>query len=107
MTHKNQLNSSHKSTPDVILSKVIKLGFPVAIQSALVAILSLADVLMVSDFGQEATASVGIASKWHFIATMIIAGMASANGILVAQYWGKNDRRSAKNDHHTSNALRN
>ena len=98
MTIKNQLNSSHKSTPDVMfmLSKVAKLGFPVAIQSALVAILSLADVLMVSDFGKEATASVGIASKWHFIATMIIAGMASANGILVAQYWGKNDRSSAK-----------
>jgi putative MATE family efflux protein len=51
---------------------------------------------MVSDFGQEATASVGIASKWHFVAIMIMAGMASANGILVAQYWGKNDRVSAK-----------
>ena len=96
MTIKNYLKANNKSTPDLMLSKVVKLGFPVAIQSALVAILSLADVLMVSDFGKEATASVGIASKWHFVAIMIMAGMASANGVLVAQYWGKNDRRSAK-----------
>ncbi len=93
---KNHLKRNHKARADGLLTKIMMLGFPVAIQSALVAILSLADVLMVSNFGQQATAAVGIASKWHFIATMIIAGMASANGILVAQYWGKNDRRSAK-----------
>jgi len=96
MTIKNYLKSNHKSSSDLMLSKVVKLGLPVSIQSAMVAILALADVLMVSDFGQEATASVGIASKWHFVAIMIMAGMASANGVLVAQYWGKKDRRSAK-----------
>ena len=93
---KKYLKTSHKATLELKLSKIMKLGFPVAIQSALVAILSLADVLMVSDFGKEATASVGIASKWHFVATMIIAGMASANGVLVAQYWGKGNRSAAK-----------
>ncbi|OEE72723.1 MATE family efflux transporter [Vibrio genomosp. F6] len=96
MTFKNYPKTLNKATPDGMLSKVIKLGFPVAIQSALVAILALADVLMVSDFGKEATASVGIASKWHFVAIMIMAGMASANGVLVAQYWGRNDRITAK-----------
>jgi putative MATE family efflux protein len=79
-----------------MLLKVGKLAFPVAIQSALVAVLALADLLMVSDFGMAATAAVGIASKWHFVAIMIMAGLSSANGVLVAQYWGKNDRRSAK-----------
>ncbi|ALM73274.1 multidrug transporter MatE [Vibrio vulnificus] len=85
-----------KTLPEGLLKTITKLGFPVAIQSALVAILALADVLMVSDFGKEATAAVGIASKWHFIAIMIMAGLASANGTLVAQYWGKDDARSAK-----------
>lgn len=79
-----------------LLSRVTKLALPVAIQSALVAILALADVLMVSDFGQEATAAVGIASKWHFVAIMIMAGLSTANGILVSQYWGRNDAVSAK-----------
>nr|WP_211091970.1 MATE family efflux transporter [Vibrio agarilyticus] len=79
-----------------MLATIAKLGFPIAVQSALVAVLSLADVLMVSDFGKEATAAVGIASKWHFVAIMIMAGLASANGTLVAQYWGRGDTRSAK-----------
>lgn len=96
MSIKSYMNLSGKSTYGIMLYKLANLGFPVALQSALVAVLSLADVLMVSDFGQEATASVGIASKWHFVAIMIMAGMASANGVLVAQYWGKNDHCSAK-----------
>ncbi|MFA0087366.1 MATE family efflux transporter [Vibrio sp. 10N.261.51.F12] len=94
-THPHPM-SSKNATQNQMLSTVVKLGFPVAIQSALVAILAMADVLMVSDFGHEATAAVGIASKWHFVAIMIMAGMASANGVLVAQYWGRNDKRSAK-----------
>ncbi|WP_234496839.1 MATE family efflux transporter [Vibrio maritimus] len=96
MTTQHHLKSSNGVAQSQLLSAVVKLGFPVAIQSALVAILALADVLMVSDFGKEATAAVGIASKWHFVAIMIMAGMASANGVLVAQYWGCSDKRSAK-----------
>ncbi|WP_390902898.1 MATE family efflux transporter [Vibrio qingdaonensis] len=96
MTTRTHSMSSKNATQNQMLATVVKLGFPVAIQSALVAILAMADVLMVSDFGHEATAAVGIASKWHFVAIMIMAGMASANGVLVAQYWGRNDKRSAK-----------
>ncbi|MGF1687318.1 MATE family efflux transporter [Photobacterium japonica] len=88
--------NTQTALPIGLFSRVAKLAFPVAIQSALVAILALADVLMVSDFGQAATASVGIASKWHFVAIMIMAGLASANGVLVSQYWGKNDKVHAK-----------
>ncbi|WP_407702409.1 MATE family efflux transporter [Vibrio algarum] len=79
-----------------LFKRIIKLALPVAIQSALVSILALADVLMVSDFGKEATASVGIASKWHFVAIMIMVGLSVSNGVLVSQYWGKGDRNSAK-----------
>ncbi|MBW3698100.1 MATE family efflux transporter [Vibrio sp. T187] len=96
MAVKPRSNLSKKVSSEHILSKIIKLGLPVALQSALVAILALADVLMVSDFGMEATAAVGIASKWHFVAIMIMAGLAAANGTLVAQYWGKRDPKSAK-----------
>ncbi|WP_155760071.1 MATE family efflux transporter [Vibrio natriegens] len=90
MLYKLNLNKNIK------LIEVIRLAFPVALQSALVAVLALADVLMVSDFGQEATAAVGIASKWHFVAIMVMAGLATANGTLVAQYWGKEDKAKAK-----------
>jgi len=79
-----------------LLSQTVRIGLPVAIQSALVAILSLADVLMVSNFGTEATAAVGLASKWHFVAIMLMAGLSTASGILIAQFWGKNAPTSAK-----------
>ena len=96
MTNNIGIKNSDNSLSSGLLKQIIRLGFPVAIQSALVAILALADVLMVSNFGKEATAAVGIASKWHFVAIMIMAGLASANGTLVAQYWGRDDAVSAK-----------
>ncbi|PJC87456.1 MATE family efflux transporter [Vibrio sp. HA2012] len=89
-------NFATKTAPTHLLSSVARLAFPVALQSALVAILALADVLMVSDFGKEATAAVGIASKWHFVAIMIMAGLTTSSGVLVSQYWGKEDKESAK-----------
>ncbi len=82
--------------PKSVLWNTFKLGFPVAVQSALVAILALADVLMVSSHGQAATAAVGLASKWHFVVTMIMAGLGNANGVLVAQYWGRRNVEKAK-----------
>ncbi|PAW08729.1 MATE family efflux transporter, partial [Vibrio sp. V1B] len=62
MTNNIGIKNSNNSLSSGLLKQIIRLGFPVAIQSALVAILALADVLMVSDFGKEATAAVGIAS---------------------------------------------
>ncbi|WP_027695482.1 MATE family efflux transporter [Vibrio litoralis] len=91
-----QTNPPTSYLPPKLFSRVVKLAFPVALQSALVAILALADVLMVSDFGQTATAAVGIASRWHFVAIMIMAALATATGTLVSQYWGRDDRETAK-----------
>ncbi|WP_105901101.1 MATE family efflux transporter [Vibrio gangliei] len=91
-----QTNQNSATLPQGLFSRVIKLAFPVALQSALVAILALADVLMVSDFGQTATAAVGIASRWHFVAIMIMAALGTATGTLVSQYWGRDDKDTAK-----------
>jgi putative MATE family efflux protein len=79
-----------------LLHNITQLALPVALQTALVACLSLADVLMVSGLGHSATAAVGAASKWHFVVIMIMAGLANANGSLVAQYWGKGNVAEAK-----------
>lgn len=91
-----QTNPPTSYLPPKLFSRVVKLAFPVALQSALVAILALADVLMVSDFGQTATAAVGIASRWHFVAIMIMAALATATGTLVSQYWGATIKKPPK-----------
>ncbi|MEZ9327641.1 MATE family efflux transporter [Vibrio breoganii] len=96
MSSQKQNVASVNSMPNGFFSKVARLAVPVALQSALVAMLQLADVLMVSDLGKEAPAAVGIATKWHFVIIMVSAGIATANGILVAQYWGRRDASSAK-----------
>ncbi len=87
-----------KSTnpPQSFTSNIFKLALPIALQSALVACLALADVLMVSGLGQEATAAVGAASRWHFVAFVVMSGLANAGGSLVAQYWGKGGKAEAK-----------
>ncbi|NWJ67661.1 MATE family efflux transporter, partial [Vibrio parahaemolyticus] len=56
MTNNTDIKNQTNPMSGDLLRQIIRLGFPVAIQSALVAILALADVLMVSDFGKEATA---------------------------------------------------
>ncbi|MGN1281162.1 MAG: MATE family efflux transporter [Succinivibrio sp.] len=79
-----------------IIKNILMVGLPVALQSALVALLSLTDVVMVSSFGLDCTAAVGLASKWHMLVIMIMAGIAQACGILIAQFYGKNDQQGAK-----------
>lgn len=81
------------------LKRVIQLAWPIALQSALVSLLSLADVMMVGRLGPEPMAAVGAATKWQFVAIMIMAGLATANGMMVAQFWGKHDITGAQRVH--------
>lgn len=53
MTNNTDIKNQTNPMSGDLLRQIIRLGFPVAIQSALVAILALADVLMVSDFGKK------------------------------------------------------
>lgn len=70
---------------------------PVDLQSMLVALLSSSEVVLVSTYRTEsAAAAVGLASKWHFLIIMIMSGISQAAGILIAQFAGKRDFKSAK-----------
>lgn len=60
------LKSSPSNINRVIVRNIVRVGLPVALQSMLVALLSLTDVVMVSSYGTESAAAVGLASKWHF-----------------------------------------
>ncbi len=90
------LKSSPSNINRVIVRNIVRVGLPVALQSMLVALLSLTDVVMVSSYGTESAAAVGLASKWHFLIIMIMSGISQAAGILIAQFSGKSDFKSAK-----------
>ncbi|MFY0664599.1 MAG: MATE family efflux transporter [Natronospirillum sp.] len=71
-----------------VLREVWGLALPVAVQSALVSALGMADVLMVSGLGAEAIAAVGLGSKINFVFILLMAALGTGCSILVAQYFG-------------------
>lgn len=74
-------NSSFRRT-------IFVLALPVALQSLLQAFLGMADVAMVSGLGGNAVAAVGLAAKLQFLLLVLMFGVASACGILIAHYKG-------------------
>lgn len=62
----------------------------------LVALLSLTEVVMVISYGTESAATVGLASKRHFLIIIIMSGISQAAIILIAQFAGKSNFKSAK-----------
>jgi putative MATE family efflux protein len=81
---------------ETVSAKTFTIALPVVLQMTMVAALGLIDVLMVSGLGTAATAAVGVASKWHFLIIMIMAGVAGAAGTLIAQFWGAGRHGHAK-----------
>ena len=59
-------NSPKSNINRTIARNIVRIGLPVALQSMLVDLLSLTDVVMISSYGTESDAAVGLASKWLF-----------------------------------------
>ncbi|HIF9365524.1 TPA: MATE family efflux transporter [Photobacterium damselae] len=71
-----------------LLRKVIVIAIPIMLQTLLFSSKGLIDVMMVGQVSEYSVAALGIATKILFVATIIISGVCSAGGILIAQYWG-------------------
>jgi len=74
-----------------LLGQVCLLTFPVALQMLLQALLGMADVAMVAHLGQAAVAAVGLSAKMHFLIMVLMIGVATAGGVLIAQHMGAKD----------------
>lgn len=73
-----------------------RLGGPIAFQSLIAATLGLLDTFMVSGVSTAALGGVGVISRILFVLTMILAGLSSGTGALVAQYSGARRLRAAR-----------
>jgi putative MATE family efflux protein len=78
------------------VKKVYKLAWPISLQSVLVTILGMVDIIMVSHLGDSAVASVGISNRIFFVFLIIVTGIASGVGVLSAQYYGAGQLRKIK-----------
>lgn len=71
-------------------------GGPISLQTLLGATLSFVDTLMVSGVGPAALGGVGLVGRVFFVLTMVLAGLASGTGVLVAQLSGAGRLRAMR-----------
>lgn len=74
--------------------QVLAIAVPVALQSLIQSSFSVVDQVMIGQLGEASIAAIGFAGKFLSLALTVIAGTATAAGILAAQYEGRNDRKS-------------
>lgn len=73
---------------------LLRLVIPVAMQNLIAYSLGLIDTFMVSQLGNEEMAAVTAANVPSFVIQAIIYGLQSGVGILISQYWGKQDKHN-------------
>lgn len=74
--------------PESSLSAVLKLAWPVSLQSVLAATLGMIDIMMVAHLGEGSVAGMGLANRILFVLLMIGSAFGVTAGILIAQYAG-------------------
>ena len=74
------------------ITKLMRLTFPIALQSLMLASVAAGDAIMLGRVEQNAMAAVSLATQVQFVQNMIISSITGTVTILGAQYWGKGDR---------------
>lgn len=78
----------------VFYDKLLKLTLPATIQSLMLALVAVADALMLGSVEQDAMAAVTLATQIQFIQNVILVSVTSAASVLGAQYFGKEDHQA-------------
>ncbi len=76
--------------------ELITLAIPLALQQLLHALVGATDALVLGRLTQEAIAAVSLANQISFIMSLFYGAVVTAVGILIAQYWGKQEYSKAK-----------
>ena len=74
--------------------RLMKLSMPIVLQNLITFSLGLIDTFMVSQLGNTEMAAVTAANVPVFLLISIVFGVQSGLGMLVSQYWGKQDMKS-------------
>ena len=79
---------------DTFYSELMKLVVPIAVQSFMLALVSVTDAVMLGRLDQQSMASVSQAGNVQFFLSLLVTGFSIGVGIMAAQYWGKGDGKS-------------
>ena len=77
--------------------ELLSLALPIGLQSLLAALIGATDALMLGRLHQDAVSAVSLANQIAFIMSLFTGAVVGGGGALIAQYWGKGDRRMAQN----------
>lgn len=75
-------------------NKLFQLTIPATVQSLMLALVAVADALMLGSVEQNSMAAVTLATQIQFIQNMILSGVTVTASILGAQYYGKGDHKT-------------
>ncbi len=79
-----------------IINKTIKIAWPAVMESVLVFMVGMIDMMMVGTIGPEAIAAVGLTTQPKFIALALFMSLNVAISAIVAHRRGQNDKESAQ-----------
>lgn len=74
--------------------KIIRIVLPITIQNFLVALVPVADAVMLVSLDQDAMSAVSLASQVAFVLQLFNLAITGGVSMLAAQYWGKGDKKS-------------
>ncbi len=79
-----------------IKKTMISIAVPIALQNLITYFTGLMDTLMLGNLGEVELSSATIANQYTMILMGLSFGIASGTNVLLAQYWGKQDKKSMK-----------
>lgn len=82
--------------------KLIKITMPIALQQLMLALVAVADALMLGTIDQNDMAAVTLATQVQFIQNLLLGSAVGPAAILGAQYWGKKDKTSVQDIFNTA-----
>lgn len=84
---------------------VLKIAFPVTLQSLLQSSFSVIDQMMIGKLGSNSIAGIGLGGKFASLYSVVLAAIATAAGIMISQYIGANDKKSVSRSFFVNLAL--
>ena len=76
----------------VLLKAILLMAIPVALQTIISVGINMVDTMMVGALGETQLTAVSQASQLFFIFQLTLFGTTGGANVLIAQYWGKQDR---------------
>lgn len=91
---KKQSNSFYKG--------IWTIALPVTLQALLQSSFSVVDQVMIGQLGSENIAGIGLGGKFAFLYSVVLGAIASAAGIMIAQYIGQDNDRDLRKSFHVN-----